>query len=123
MAGDDERELSVNDGDLILREGGKVVGIHSRDRSRRKPEPPQEKPEPKRHTRHEAAKKIARTVVESTVKVTENEALVQAAELISDASERFKRNERLSRKPKSPFSIGAALAAQIEKLKNRKSGG
>lgn len=89
MANEDERPLEVEPGDLILRGEGKVLGIHSTRRTRRKPEEPAQAPEPKRHTRHEAAEKIARTIVESTVTLTEEEALAKAAELASEAAARM----------------------------------
>ena len=99
--GSKDHGLNLQDGDLVLRDHGNVVGVHStRKRARVVPEPVQT-PEPHRHSRHEAATKIARAVVESTVKETEEQALAHAQELISDAAERLAKNSKITRKPAS----------------------
>lgn len=110
---DDDPELSLEPGDLILRGEGKVVGIHTK-RFKRTPTQPPPTPEPKRHTRKEAAKKIARKVVDSSAKLTEEEALAKAAELASEAAHRMSLG---TPKRQRGFGLGSILQAIVDRKK------
>ncbi len=84
--------------DLFLREEGKVVGVISRRRRQRHvPEEKLAKPDPVPVTSKDAAKRIARRVVDTTVKVSEEEADALALELISQAKAKM---DRLAPKPR-----------------------
>lgn len=91
-----------------------------RPRKRQYPEPAPA-PEPHRHTRDEATRKIARTIVESSVKVTEEEALAKAAEYASEAGYRMSKGAVYPRK-KPRISLGALLEAIQNRNKNSGNG-
>ena len=117
----------VEDDDIILRaadEEGKThqVGVFSRRKTKRELPTPSSQPDVVPLTRDQKVRRTARRVVESTVKVTEDEANAQALEHISNAAVRLDRKSRIVRKPKSGFSLGAALAAKLEEFKNRGNG-
>ena len=119
MANDDEFEGSV-----VLRGERQVVGV---TRGRRKEKPVKRKFSTAVRGDKEVTPQTIRKASEALITadghtLTEDEANVKALELISDAAARLDKNSRIVRKQKSSFSIGAALAAQLEKLKNRGNG-
>lgn len=96
----------MGEDDIILRatdDAGvsRKVGIFSRNAKKRDLPTPPQTPEPKRHTPKEAAQKIARVVVESTVRESEDSANTHAQELITKAAEKM---ERLA--PKKRMTLG-----------------
>lgn len=98
------------------------VGIMSRKPQQRVRHTPPPKPDVIPLTNDQKVRKVARRVVETSVKVTEDEANAQALELISNAAVRHERNSRIVRKPKSSFSVGKALAQKLDELLKRKNG-
>jgi len=114
----------THEGSVVLRENGQVVGV---TRGRKKPV--------ERRSRFSTAVKGDQPVDPATIRkasealitadghtMTEDQANVRALELISDAAAKLDRHSRIVRRPRSTFSVGAALAAQLEKLKNRGNG-
>lgn len=106
--------------DLILRADRQEIGRMSRRPRKRQYPEPAPTPEPHRHTREEATSKIARTIVESSVKVTEEEALAKAAEYASEAGYRMSKGAVSPRKPR--ISLGALLEAIQNRNKNSGNG-
>lgn len=117
-------EEETYEGSVVLRENGKVVG---QTRGRRKPV--------ERRGRFSTAVQGDQAVDPAAIRkasqalitadghtMTEDEANARALELISDAAVRLEKHSRIVRKPRSVFSVGAALAAQLEKFKNRGNG-
>ncbi len=85
--------------DLILRCERQVVGIMSRRPTRPRHDGPPPAPEPKKRSPREVIIAIANHIIQSSVKVTPEEADVQALEHISDAATRLERHARMVQKP------------------------
>ena len=113
MATDDEREKG-----LILRENGEIVGI---TRGKKKPVVQPRKFSTAVSGDEPADAKAIRKIADALItadghNMTEQEALVRAAELASEAGQRFKMPA-----PKKGSGLGAVLSALISRKKN--SGG
>jgi len=117
----------IEDDDIILRttdeeSNSHKVGIMSRRPQQRVRHTPPPKPDVIPLTNDQKVRRVARRVVDTTVKTTEDEANAKALELISNAAVRLERNSRIVRKPKSAFSVGKALAQKLEELLKRGNG-